>query len=130
MPSDLMARVRIHLEFLGYTISPLEGGPDIEVMHPGGFTFSLSATEDVVRFISYFATTKVEHPGCLKFINSLNLDARMVSFCKDAHNTLVCQGFFYGAYTTTKFSSFLNAWDHDMFKTLRHRADEFLTYIE
>jgi hypothetical protein len=131
MLSGLARQASIHLEFLGYTISPLEGEKHIlRVTHPGRYTFSLSASEQILRFVSYFRMKKIDELGCLRFINSLNLGSVVVCFCKNDFNTLVCQGAFYGGYNKPNFALFLESWDHDMFTTLRERHDELYNYIE
>lgn len=133
MPSVLLEHVATHLSFLGYKVSPIERDKKaLLAEHPDKENFEFAESHGVVKFLCARAAKRVEDfdtTGYLTFINSLNLNAILVCFCKTDSNTLMCQAVFHGMYDKSSFSFFVQAWEHDTINQFREKYSEMCKYF-
>jgi hypothetical protein len=136
MPSELLEQVATHLSFLSYKVSPVvrEGGYEnsMSAEHPENQGFEFSEWNGTVKFLCSLRPNKTENfdtTGYLTFINSLNLDAMIVSFCKNKFNLLRAQSIFCGIYDKSSFSFFVKAWERDTSNQFRDKYPEMCKYF-
>jgi hypothetical protein len=129
--SSTTALTIAHLRRLGYEIKMQEDV--IVAKHPWLLTIMLEELCAGVLLASLWrvgSAAREDRTGYLEFVNSLNEEAIVARVYADRANSgLLFQAWFPGTYEESRFSLFLEAWNHDTIQLLVERESVARKYL-
>jgi len=133
MPTDLIAQITSHLEFLGFTCSPVQ--KLIFAKHPDKPAVAFQLFKGGVLFLTGYSAKKTvmeDRVGFLEFVNRANKDAGIGRFVADfkGEPQLMVEAWYPNEYERTAFGAFFENWISELTTYLEREAETGRKYLE
>ncbi len=118
-----------HLEFLGYQCDLVEKG--IRAQHHSKIHLYITYFQGGIRLQTGFPGKKKEASGLAKYevLNTLNKANQVARFYWSTTGNLFGIAWMPGSYDRSRFSTFLEAWEHDT-QNLRNAYEHLRPYLD
>ncbi len=118
-----------HLEFLGYQCDLVEKG--IRAQHHAKIHLYITYFQGGIRLQTGFPGKKKEASGLARYevLNTLNKANQVARFYWSTTGNLFGMAWMPGLYDRSRFSAFLEAWEHDT-QNLRNAYEHLRPYLE